>query len=1097
MPNLVRRIVSGPKARFVDPTLGVDLDLVYLTDSLILMGFPASGITSLYRNRRSSVRKFLYARHGRDNVRVYNLCPRGENEYPKEEFEGNVSRFPFPDHHVPPLSMIPLFVADLTSWLTEEKARGESTRERRRRRRRRRERQQRDVAASKVPFEARDEKTAASTDAAVQPSESAAADPISTPSSSESDPDSADERQDHHVGVIHCKAGKGRTGTMAICYLLTLQEFPQPPIDPRNHSGAVVLPAKAAAVNGTGRDGVKKEEEVGSASASASASASPTTSPATTHSSTLAVPGTKPSAGPGASPAWLSNDQHGRRSLSNSFLLAPLPASAAMGGAGSVSSSGSMRTVSSVASAAPQLQTQTFGPPVEWDRRGSAANQSTSGSSGSGLGACSAREDEAENTQESAPPPAATGPDDFLAQEEQVAERLRAVFEMHTRQRMKPQRAVEEGLEAKGTTNKPRRMTSFKELRRKASFLTSIGGKTIVAPERSQGIPLDQESDTEEEEIASAPRTAERGLAKWKKRIVSSMSLRADAAAAAAAESQPPASSAAVSTPTRPTTRTKRSKSFSTSIPPVPALPCVARMAVLGTSPMGRSSDAVDYLSGARRTASSASYSTRTDDANQTAGTLMVQDESEGIPPPPILNASGQVRPHNRTRSSSLLSFQSASGSAAGHHSRLTSSSSLRLSHARSQLYSQGDRDQQQATNRQKSKPVKYGVSIASQRRWIGYWARILALQDPRAVLRSHMPRGRRQVVITRIMVDRVVQLKAGTTFGEEEQEGGQEVTSDKFFKSLPHSDSLAIHVGRYDDGLVKRLETWERSARRRHVAFGSHDPGGSSYDLGLRSDDDEDDIGANRRGESEAERAKRIRALRDKSSWGIGVDAEAEVARSFDWGKDKDETRIDTFAVLHETSRARLKPDDFPSTMSEKTRQALVMQENGKEGKRKALVRYTFVPPGRYSEVNVPERGSSIRGPSPTPAALAAQGNGSSSASATAPPASEAYAPKAGSRVRGLPVDADRELHLKVLLGRSGKTHALLPDFAAAGWCWFIPSFEDPEGRDPPKLQGHQARTTTVVRFEREELDFCKTAMGVVGLQVEWSWTDVAAEEE
>ncbi len=54
----------------------------------------------------------------------------------------------------------------------------------------------------------------------------------------------------------------------------------------------------------------------------------------------------------------------------------------------------------------------------------------------------------------------------------------------------------------------------------------------------------------------------------------------------------------------------------------------------------------------------------------------------------------------------------------------------------------------------------RYGVSIPSQRRWIGYWARVLALNDPRAVLRSHMPRERRQVTIVRISVDRIVHLK-------------------------------------------------------------------------------------------------------------------------------------------------------------------------------------------------------------------------------------------------------------------------------------------------------------------------------------------------
>lgn len=31
-----------------------------------------------------------------------------------------MSRYPFPDHHVPPLSMIPMFVADVTAYLAED-----------------------------------------------------------------------------------------------------------------------------------------------------------------------------------------------------------------------------------------------------------------------------------------------------------------------------------------------------------------------------------------------------------------------------------------------------------------------------------------------------------------------------------------------------------------------------------------------------------------------------------------------------------------------------------------------------------------------------------------------------------------------------------------------------------------------------------------------------------------------------------------------------------------------------------------------------------------------------------------------------------------
>ena len=81
----LRRLISGPKARFVQD--GVDLDLVYVTDRLIIMAFPASGVATLWRNDRRAVRKFLDERHG-DKWRVYNFCPKSENDYDGEDFHG-------------------------------------------------------------------------------------------------------------------------------------------------------------------------------------------------------------------------------------------------------------------------------------------------------------------------------------------------------------------------------------------------------------------------------------------------------------------------------------------------------------------------------------------------------------------------------------------------------------------------------------------------------------------------------------------------------------------------------------------------------------------------------------------------------------------------------------------------------------------------------------------------------------------------------------------------------------------------------------------------------------------------------------------------
>ena len=97
MKDYARRLVSGNKARFRDGHLNLELDLVYLTDRIIIMGYPAEGLESLYRNNRDDARRFLEHRHGAD-FWVFNFCPVRENSYPASVFGGRVSRYPFPDH---------------------------------------------------------------------------------------------------------------------------------------------------------------------------------------------------------------------------------------------------------------------------------------------------------------------------------------------------------------------------------------------------------------------------------------------------------------------------------------------------------------------------------------------------------------------------------------------------------------------------------------------------------------------------------------------------------------------------------------------------------------------------------------------------------------------------------------------------------------------------------------------------------------------------------------------------------------------------------------------------------------------------------------
>lgn len=94
------------------------------------MGYPAVGVSALYRNRRRDVLKFINERHGRpipssklspgDKWWIWNLCPLYENAYSPESMHNRVSRYPFPDHHPPPLPLLPLAVKEITAWLDSD-----------------------------------------------------------------------------------------------------------------------------------------------------------------------------------------------------------------------------------------------------------------------------------------------------------------------------------------------------------------------------------------------------------------------------------------------------------------------------------------------------------------------------------------------------------------------------------------------------------------------------------------------------------------------------------------------------------------------------------------------------------------------------------------------------------------------------------------------------------------------------------------------------------------------------------------------------------------------------------------------------------------
>ncbi|ETW03685.1 hypothetical protein, variant [Aphanomyces invadans] len=142
--KVLRNAISGSRHRYTQD--GYDLDLTYIHDRVLAMGYPASGVEKTYRNDVADVSAFLNKKH-QDKYYIYNLS---ERHYDGHKFGDRVDECGFPDHHPPPLQVLVDILNRMLDWYTR-------------------------------------------------------------------DPD--------NVVVVHCMAGKGRTGVVITCFLIVIGFF--------------------------------------------------------------------------------------------------------------------------------------------------------------------------------------------------------------------------------------------------------------------------------------------------------------------------------------------------------------------------------------------------------------------------------------------------------------------------------------------------------------------------------------------------------------------------------------------------------------------------------------------------------------------------------------------------------------------------------------------------------------------------------------------------------------------------------------------------------------------------------------------------------
>ncbi|XP_052796776.1 phosphatidylinositol 3,4,5-trisphosphate 3-phosphatase TPTE2-like isoform X2 [Mya arenaria] len=114
--STTRKLVSQNKRRYMKD--GFDLDLCYITERIIAMSFPSTGLMAMYRNDITEVARFFDTMH-KDHYRIYNLC--SERDYDESLFHDRVGRVYIDDHNAPTVKDMVNFCKDAREFMSEDR----------------------------------------------------------------------------------------------------------------------------------------------------------------------------------------------------------------------------------------------------------------------------------------------------------------------------------------------------------------------------------------------------------------------------------------------------------------------------------------------------------------------------------------------------------------------------------------------------------------------------------------------------------------------------------------------------------------------------------------------------------------------------------------------------------------------------------------------------------------------------------------------------------------------------------------------------------------------------------------------------------------